>query len=82
MKIDTMSSDSTTTGSTRMTIPESASDFNQWLQSMLAVARLPGGLPIEFRRKVINSITFSFTLLIKNEFFLSQSFGLRWQNAT
>ncbi|CRK91789.1 CLUMA_CG005420, isoform A [Clunio marinus] len=42
----------TTIESSRMTIPESASDFNQWLQSMLAVARLPGGLPTEFRRKL------------------------------
>lgn len=52
MKLDITSADSST-GSSRMTIPESASDFHQWLQSMLAVARLPGGLPIEFRRKVV-----------------------------
>ena len=51
MKLDITTSNSST-GSSRMTIPESASDFNQWLQSMLAVARLPGGLPLEFRRKV------------------------------
>lgn len=51
MKLDISASDSST-GSSKMTIPDSASDFNQWLQSMLAVARLPGGLPIEFRRKV------------------------------
>lgn len=68
MKIDVVSSEaleSTTTGSTRMSIPESASDFNQWLQSMLAVARLPGGLPTEFRRKVVNSIAILFTILIE-----------------
>lgn len=55
MKLDISTSDSST-GSSRMTIPESTSDFNQWLQSMLAVARLPGGLPnFEFRRKVVKS---------------------------
>lgn len=48
MKLDI----TTPTGNSRMTIPESSSDFRQWLQSMLAVARLPGGLPTEFRRKV------------------------------
>jgi hypothetical protein len=36
-----------------MNIPESASDFNQWLHAMKMVARLPGGMPPEFRRKVI-----------------------------
>lgn len=54
MKPENLPTDTSTTESSRMTIPESASDFNQWLQSMLAVARLPGGLPIEFRRKVLN----------------------------
>lgn len=66
MKIDTTQpSPEPATGSVRMTIPESASDFNQWLQSMLSVARLPGGLPIEFRRKVINLKTYSFTNFIE-----------------
>jgi hypothetical protein len=51
MKLDTSPSDEPA-GNSRMSIPESTSDFNQWLQSMLAVARLPGGMPIEFRRKV------------------------------
>lgn len=51
MKLDISTSDSST-GSNKMTIPDSASDFNQWLQSMLAVARLPGGFQGEFRRKV------------------------------
>lgn len=32
--------------------PVSASDFNQWLHAMKMVARLPGGMPPEFRRKV------------------------------
>lgn len=36
-----------------MNIPDSDIEYSQWLQSMLQVARLPGGLPIEFRRKVI-----------------------------
>lgn len=36
-----------------MNIPDSDIEYRQWLQSMLQVARLPGGLPIEFRRKVI-----------------------------
>lgn len=39
------------TSPNRMTIPEAASDFNQWLHAMKMVARLPGGMPIEFRRK-------------------------------
>jgi hypothetical protein len=52
MKLDPSTTDNTPAGSSRMTVPESTADFNQWLQSMLAVARLPGGLPIEFRRKV------------------------------
>lgn len=30
----------------------SSSDFNQWLHAMKMVARLPGGTPPEFRRKV------------------------------
>lgn len=29
-----------------------SSDFDQWLQAMKMVARLPGGMPPEFRRKV------------------------------
>lgn len=28
------------------------SDFNEWLRAMKMVARLPGGPPPEFRRKV------------------------------
>lgn len=45
--------DLTTIASTnKMTIPEAASDFNQWLHAMKMVARLPGGMPLEFRRKV------------------------------
>lgn len=64
MKLD-ITADDSATGSSRMTIPESASDFNQWLQSMLAVARLPGGLPTEFRRKVVlQSICFTIKILI------------------
>lgn len=31
---------------------EAASDYNQWLHAMKLVARLPGGMPPEFRRKV------------------------------
>lgn len=30
------------------------SDFNEWLRAMKMVARLPGGMPPEFRRKVLN----------------------------
>lgn len=37
-----------------------ASDFNQWLHAMKMVARLPGGTPPEFRRKVCHAII-SFT---------------------
>lgn len=33
-----------------------SSDFNQWLHAMKMVARLPGGMPPEFRRKVIKFI--------------------------
>ena len=50
--------DLTTIASTnKMTIPEAASDFNQWLHAMKMVARLPGGMPIEFRRKVSPSLS-------------------------
>lgn len=35
------------------------SDFNQWLHAMKMVARLPGGTPPEFRRKVKMHIFFS-----------------------
>lgn len=31
---------------------ESTSDYKQWLHAMKLVARLPGGIPPEFRRKV------------------------------
>jgi len=31
---------------------EATSDYNQWLHAMKLVARLPGGTPPEFRRKV------------------------------
>jgi hypothetical protein len=40
----------------RMNIPDSDSEYRQWLQSMLQVARLSGGLPTEFRRKVRISV--------------------------
>lgn len=30
----------------------SSSDFHQWLHAMKMVARLPGGMPPEFRRKL------------------------------
>lgn len=36
----------------RMGIPDAESDFNQWLHAMKMVARLPGGMPPDFRRKV------------------------------
>ena len=32
---------------------EANSDYIQWLHAMKLVARLPGGMPPEFRRKVI-----------------------------
>lgn len=60
--------DLTTIASTnKMTIPEAASDFNQWLHAMKMVARLPGGMPIEFRRKV--SPSFSCKLKLKLQYF-------------
>lgn len=34
---------------------DAASDYNQWLHAMKLVARLPGGTPPEFRRKVSES---------------------------
>lgn len=53
--------DLTTIASTnKMTIPEAASDFNQWLHAMKMVARLPGGMPIEFRRKVSSCYFFKY----------------------
>lgn len=36
------------------------SDFNQWLHAMKMVARLPGGTPPEFRRKVNTIFSFFF----------------------
>lgn len=36
----------------RMGIPDTHADFKQWLHAMKMVARLPGGMPAEFRRKV------------------------------
>lgn len=36
----------------RVTIPESQSDFKDWLEGIKMVARLPEGMPVEFRRKV------------------------------
>lgn len=35
-----------------MASSNTSSDFNQWLHAMKMVARLPGGMPPEFRRKV------------------------------
>lgn len=44
---------------TKMGIPDAESDFNQWLHAMKMVARLPGGMPPDFRRKVDkHAITF------------------------
>ena len=34
------------------------SGFNQWLDAMKMVAKLQGGIPAEFRRKVLDSIFF------------------------
>ncbi|XP_039450504.1 serine-rich adhesin for platelets isoform X2 [Culex pipiens pallens] len=36
----------------RMGIPDTHADFKQWLHAMKMVARLPGGMPAEFRRKL------------------------------
>ncbi|XP_053689421.1 uncharacterized protein LOC128738353 [Sabethes cyaneus] len=36
----------------KMGIPDTQSDFNQWLHAMKMVARLPGGMPPDFRRKL------------------------------
>lgn len=56
--------------SSRMTIPESNPEFNQWLDAMKMVSRLPGGMPIEFRRKVRDSIVnLNFIQLKTNRFF-------------
>ncbi|XP_052868164.1 uncharacterized protein LOC128274115 [Anopheles cruzii] len=38
--------------SKKMGVPDTQSDFNQWLHAMKMVARLPGGMPAEFRRKL------------------------------
>uniref|UniRef100_A0A182PBG0 Rab-GAP TBC domain-containing protein n=1 Tax=Anopheles epiroticus TaxID=199890 RepID=A0A182PBG0_9DIPT len=38
--------------SKKMGVPDTQSDFNQWLHAMKMVARLPGGMPSEFRRKL------------------------------
>lgn len=47
---------SETNESSRITIPDSAPEFSQWLESMFSLALLPGGLPNEFRRKVFKVI--------------------------
>lgn len=39
---------------------EATSDYKQWLHAMKLVARLPGGIPPEFRRKVSNHIIIVF----------------------
>lgn len=33
---------------------DNSSDYIQWLHAMKLVARLPGGVPAEFRRKVVD----------------------------
>ncbi|XP_049532012.1 uncharacterized protein LOC125949232 [Anopheles darlingi] len=38
--------------SKKMGVPDTQADFNQWLHAMKMVARLPGGMPSEFRRKL------------------------------
>lgn len=79
MKLDITSTSDTSTGSGRMTVPDSASDFHQWLQSMLAVARLPGGLPTEFRRKVVNQLhSSSPELHVFNGFFIFSPASKLW----
>lgn len=56
--------------SSRMTIPESNPEFNQWLDAMKMVSRLPGGMPIEFRRKVRDAmVNLNFIQLKTNRFF-------------
>lgn len=42
------------------------SDFSEWLRAMKMVARLPGGMPPEFRRKVFNVINVSLLQRIDN----------------
>lgn len=44
--------DPATSPSTMGASNTNSSDFNQWLHAMKMVARLPGGMPPEFRRKV------------------------------
>jgi hypothetical protein len=40
-------------GSRIIAIPESASDFKDWLEGIKMVACLENGFPVEFRRKVM-----------------------------
>lgn len=42
----------------QQTNDEAVSDYIQWLHAMKLVARLPGGIPPEFRRKVRNPMLF------------------------
>lgn len=44
--------DITTTITVMATASNNSSDFLQWLHAMKMVARLPGGMPPEFRRKL------------------------------
>lgn len=39
-----------------MSVSTTTSDFSQWLHAMKMVARLPGGIPPEFRKKVLYKI--------------------------
>ncbi|EDW23874.1 GL23684 [Drosophila persimilis] len=45
-------SSSSTTAAAVASDEDAASDYNQWLHAMKLVARLPGGTPPEFRRKL------------------------------
>lgn len=51
------------------------SDFNEWLRAMKMVARLPGGMPPEFRRKVhihnnVIEIQFLFDILTITSYYI------------
>ena len=52
-----------------MTIPDSTSDFKDWLEGIKVIVKLPG-MPIEFRRKVKKYGTVRYTYLISNLIFV------------
>lgn len=53
LPVDQLPSTSFGTDDDASSAADISSDFNQWLHAMKMVARLPGGMPPEFRKKVI-----------------------------